>query len=365
MKSCGADDERRYLEGLQVLLGHYRDERERAGRGQASDLVVRRELVLDDDPERARLTGVAARTALTRKYAEFNAPDGTPSYQHLQSDAAAAETADQSYLFTDPPGAVAALQALADQGITYVVLRMQWYALPHERPSCASRPTNCWSRSARRSRRRHDVRSSGRNPALPFPGPRPGDRDAARGGARGRAAAADCAQSGRTARAGPGRGWSVRARPGYARRRRRRPAGWARHAAVYAAPASHPDRAGLVPRRRLGHGYPGLLRRLLPDAGRRPGLRGPQRRLPPRAGASIPGGRRGCADRGAVHRGQPPGGRRRRQCGRQPRRNRAAGARRAVDPHPRPVACSVRCSTPTPRGHRTCAMPAWSWARPR
>jgi alkanesulfonate monooxygenase SsuD/methylene tetrahydromethanopterin reductase-like flavin-dependent oxidoreductase (luciferase family) len=120
-------------ERLQVLLGHYREERERAGRGQASDLVVRRELVLDDDPERARSTGVAARTALTRKYAEFNAPDGTASYQHLASDAAAATTADQSYLFTDPPGAVAALRALADQGITYVVLRMQWYDLPHER----------------------------------------------------------------------------------------------------------------------------------------------------------------------------------------------------------------------------------------
>ena len=94
---------------------------------------MRRELVLDDDPERARSTGVAARAALTRKYAEFNAPDSTASYQHLQSDAAAAETADQSYLFTDPPGAVAALRALADQGITYVVLRMQWYDLPHER----------------------------------------------------------------------------------------------------------------------------------------------------------------------------------------------------------------------------------------
>jgi alkanesulfonate monooxygenase SsuD/methylene tetrahydromethanopterin reductase-like flavin-dependent oxidoreductase (luciferase family) len=120
-------------ERLQVLLGYYREERELAGRGQASDLVVRRELVLDEDPERARSTGVAARSALTRKYAEFNTPDGTPSYRHLQSDAAAAQTADQSYLFTDPPGAVAALRALADQGVTYVVLRMQWYDLPHER----------------------------------------------------------------------------------------------------------------------------------------------------------------------------------------------------------------------------------------
>ena len=35
---------------LQVLLGHYRDERERSAAARPSDLVVRRELVLDDDP---------------------------------------------------------------------------------------------------------------------------------------------------------------------------------------------------------------------------------------------------------------------------------------------------------------------------
>jgi hypothetical protein len=94
---------------------------------------VRRELVLDDDPERARAIGVEARGALTRKYAAFTAPDQTQNYRHLQSDTAAEETADRSYLFTDPATAVAALQALERQGFTYVVLRMQWYDLPHER----------------------------------------------------------------------------------------------------------------------------------------------------------------------------------------------------------------------------------------
>lgn len=120
-------------ERLQELLAVYRTERDRLGLGAPTDVVVRRELVLDDDPERARSTGIAARGALTRRYAAFNAPDQTAGYRHLQSDAAAQETADQSYLFTDPATAVAAIKALEVQGFTYVVLRMQWYDLPHER----------------------------------------------------------------------------------------------------------------------------------------------------------------------------------------------------------------------------------------
>jgi alkanesulfonate monooxygenase SsuD/methylene tetrahydromethanopterin reductase-like flavin-dependent oxidoreductase (luciferase family) len=120
-------------ERLATLLGHYRDERERCGRGAASELVVRRELVLDDDADRARAIGVEARGALTRKYAAFAAPDQTANYRHLESDAAAQATADQSYLFTDPATAVASLQHLEEQGFTYVVLRMQWYDLAQER----------------------------------------------------------------------------------------------------------------------------------------------------------------------------------------------------------------------------------------
>jgi alkanesulfonate monooxygenase SsuD/methylene tetrahydromethanopterin reductase-like flavin-dependent oxidoreductase (luciferase family) len=118
---------------LRVLLGHFREERERLGLGEPADFVVRRELVLDDDPDRARALGVAARGALTRSYAEFNAPDLTAGYRHLQSDAAAEATADRSYLFTDPATAVGALKALEADGFTYVILRMQWYDLAHER----------------------------------------------------------------------------------------------------------------------------------------------------------------------------------------------------------------------------------------
>ena len=117
-------------ERLATVLRYYQDERERLGRGPARDVIVRRELVLDPDPRQARSIGIAARGALTRQYAQFNAPDQTESYRHLQSDAAAAAVADQSYLFTDPARAVESLQALEKAGVTYVVLRAQWYDLP-------------------------------------------------------------------------------------------------------------------------------------------------------------------------------------------------------------------------------------------
>ncbi|MGY2872921.1 alkanesulfonate monooxygenase SsuD/methylene tetrahydromethanopterin reductase-like flavin-dependent oxidoreductase (luciferase family) [Marmoricola sp. URHA0025 HA25] len=116
---------------LKVVLGHYQAERDRLNRG-SSELVVRRELVLDRDPERARAIGLEARGALTRKYAEYNAPQQGDAYKHLATDAAAEETADASYLFTDPAGAVAALKDLEAGGITYVVLRMQWFDLPQD-----------------------------------------------------------------------------------------------------------------------------------------------------------------------------------------------------------------------------------------
>ncbi|GAA2853256.1 LLM class flavin-dependent oxidoreductase [Streptosporangium fragile] len=118
-------------ERLGVLHGHYLAERERLGRGAGSGLVVRRELVLDEDRDRARAIGIEARGALTRKYAAFNAPQGG-DYRHLRTDRAAAEVADASYLFTDPAGAVTALKELEAQGVTYVVLRAQWYELRQE-----------------------------------------------------------------------------------------------------------------------------------------------------------------------------------------------------------------------------------------
>ncbi|WP_425465136.1 LLM class flavin-dependent oxidoreductase [Nocardioides humi] len=119
-------------ERLAVVLGHYRDERSRLGRGP-SELVVRRELLLDPDPDRARALGIEARGALTRKYAEYNAPQQGEAYKHLSTDKAAEEVADASYLFTDPAGAVAALSELEARGLTYVVLRAQWYDLEQDR----------------------------------------------------------------------------------------------------------------------------------------------------------------------------------------------------------------------------------------
>ena len=119
-------------ERLRALLAVYREERAARGLGVPAEVVVRRELVLDPDPDRARAIGVTARGALTRQYAAFNAPDQTAGYSHLQSDAAAEQTADRSYLFTDPPSAVAALKELEAQGFTYVILRMQWFDLAQE-----------------------------------------------------------------------------------------------------------------------------------------------------------------------------------------------------------------------------------------
>jgi alkanesulfonate monooxygenase SsuD/methylene tetrahydromethanopterin reductase-like flavin-dependent oxidoreductase (luciferase family) len=119
-------------ERLRTLLGVYRQERAARGLGAPAEVVVRRELVLDPDADRARAIGVTARGALTRQYAAFNAPDQSAGYSHLQSDAAAEQTADRSYLFTDPQGAVAALKELEAQGFTYVILRMQWFDLAQE-----------------------------------------------------------------------------------------------------------------------------------------------------------------------------------------------------------------------------------------
>lgn len=118
-------------EKLATLLGTYREERERQGKDAAA-LVVRRELVLDDDRDRARSIGVEARGALTAKYAAYNAPQQGQGYRHLQGAQAAEDVADASYLFTDPAGAIAALKELEAAGLTHVILRMQWYDLGQE-----------------------------------------------------------------------------------------------------------------------------------------------------------------------------------------------------------------------------------------
>lgn len=120
-------------EKLRTILAYYRDERERLGRGPAQEIVVRRELVLDEDANAARDVGLAARGGNTRMYAQFEAPDKTDTYRHLKGAEGLADVADSSYLFTDPDTAIAGLKELEEIGITHCILRMQWYDLPTER----------------------------------------------------------------------------------------------------------------------------------------------------------------------------------------------------------------------------------------
>jgi alkanesulfonate monooxygenase SsuD/methylene tetrahydromethanopterin reductase-like flavin-dependent oxidoreductase (luciferase family) len=120
-------------EKLRTILAFYAEERERLGRGPAQEVVVRRELVLDADREKAREVGLHYRGENTRMYSQFEAPDKTENYRHLQGAAGLADTADKSYLFTDPATAIEQLKELEAIGITHVILRMQWYDLPQER----------------------------------------------------------------------------------------------------------------------------------------------------------------------------------------------------------------------------------------
>jgi alkanesulfonate monooxygenase SsuD/methylene tetrahydromethanopterin reductase-like flavin-dependent oxidoreductase (luciferase family) len=116
-----------------MMLGVYRDELENLGRDPGTrEIVLRRELVLDHDPERARAIGLRARNALSAKYAAFNAPDSTDVYRHLQGDSAASEVADANYIFTDPATCVARLNELSAAGVTYVILRAQWLDMPYD-----------------------------------------------------------------------------------------------------------------------------------------------------------------------------------------------------------------------------------------
>lgn len=120
-------------EKLRTILAYYQEERERLGRGRAAEVVVRRELVLDDDRDKAREIGLTARGANTAAYSAFEAPDQTDSYRHLKGKSGLEDVADKSYLFTDSETAVRQLKELEEIGITKVILRMQWYTLEQER----------------------------------------------------------------------------------------------------------------------------------------------------------------------------------------------------------------------------------------
>lgn len=121
-------------ERLTRAIELYRAARAAQGADPAADrFMVRRELVLHSDPERALREGTEARTRLTAEYGKYNAPDQTADYSQLSDQRAADEKARKAYIFTDPSGAVEQLKALESQGVTDVVLRMQWFDLPHER----------------------------------------------------------------------------------------------------------------------------------------------------------------------------------------------------------------------------------------
>jgi alkanesulfonate monooxygenase SsuD/methylene tetrahydromethanopterin reductase-like flavin-dependent oxidoreductase (luciferase family) len=118
---------------LVAALSIYAEERAKVRPGQTPQLVVRREMFLDEDADLAWKAGEAARGAVTREYARYNAPDKTADYSHLADAEAAEKKAREAYIFSDPAGAVKALKELENSGVTQVVLRMQWFDLPQER----------------------------------------------------------------------------------------------------------------------------------------------------------------------------------------------------------------------------------------
>lgn len=120
-------------EKLRSILAYYQAERERLGRGPAQEVVVRRELVLDEDREKALAEGIHYRGETTRMYAQFEAPDKTEAYRHLKGADGLQANANESYIFADPETAIAELRQLEAMGITHVILRLQWYDLPQER----------------------------------------------------------------------------------------------------------------------------------------------------------------------------------------------------------------------------------------
>lgn len=118
---------------LRSILAYYAQQREKLGRGPADQIVVRRELVLDENAQRAREIGLQARGSNSEMYAQFEAPDKTDTYRHLKGTDGLTDVADKSYLFADPDTAIEQLKEIEDIGVTHCILRMQWFDLPQER----------------------------------------------------------------------------------------------------------------------------------------------------------------------------------------------------------------------------------------
>lgn len=118
---------------LRVLVKYYLAERARLNLGLPGELVVRRQMVLDQDRDRARATGIRAHGAVAKKYAAMNRSRDRQAGQDRQVWADAAQRSDGdgagADIFGDPAMAINSIRALEAQGFTYVILRMQWYDL--------------------------------------------------------------------------------------------------------------------------------------------------------------------------------------------------------------------------------------------
>jgi alkanesulfonate monooxygenase SsuD/methylene tetrahydromethanopterin reductase-like flavin-dependent oxidoreductase (luciferase family) len=120
-------------ERMRHLMPEYRALLAEQGRLEGHRFVLRRECLLDPDPEKASAEGIGVRARLSNAYGAYNAPDTTEVYRHLKGAESVKAVADDAYLFTDPATCVSKLRDLEAVGVTDVVLRMQWYDLSHER----------------------------------------------------------------------------------------------------------------------------------------------------------------------------------------------------------------------------------------
>lgn len=120
-------------ERLKKISDFYREERVRVGKDPSAGFAVRRELLLDERGDVARTVGLEARAKASRAYGEYDAPDQTGVYKHLQGREQADAVANESYIFGDPEFAINELLQLKELGYDTVILRLQWYDLPQER----------------------------------------------------------------------------------------------------------------------------------------------------------------------------------------------------------------------------------------
>jgi alkanesulfonate monooxygenase SsuD/methylene tetrahydromethanopterin reductase-like flavin-dependent oxidoreductase (luciferase family) len=114
---------------LAELIQVYRSARRELGRADSGQIAVIRDMLLDRDAAGAAERGAAARARLSRRYAEYNLPDGTPSYRHLRA-ADATDVGHSVSLMSDPGGCSDRLRVLREIGVDLVIMRPQWFDVP-------------------------------------------------------------------------------------------------------------------------------------------------------------------------------------------------------------------------------------------